>query len=461
MFLEKIRSEGLAHLSYLIGDGNRAAVIDPRRDIDVYVEAAQRNGAQITHVFETHRNEDYVVGSVELARKTGAEIYHGEHLDFKFGNPVADGDTFVFGDMKVKILHTPGHTDESISVALYDTGFGDRPVAIFTGDVLFIGQVGRTDFYPERAREVAGLQYDSIFNTLLPLGDQAILYPAHGAGSICGSGMASREFSTLGYERHFNPALQKNSREAFIDTKVNAPTYQPPYFRQMEKFNLEGPPPLDALPRPLPCSADAFAELTQNETVVVDLRSPEAFSGAYIPGSYAIPLGMLPGFAGWFFDYNKDLALVVNSYDEAQKAIRYLVRLGYDRIAGYLDGSLEEWEITGRKYGQIPSVYAGEIKDRMRKGYALLDVREIEEWNSGHLEGAINIYVGELPDRLDEVPKDRPIITFCGSGRRAIIAASILKQSGFEQVENCLGSMAACKNVGCEITISAEESPSQ
>ena len=460
MFLQKIRSEGLAHLSYLIGDGKHAAVIDPRRDIDVYVDAAQRNGAQITHVFETHRNEDYVIGSTELARKTGAEIYHGGQLDFKFGNPVVDGDTFTFGDMKLKILHTPGHTDESISIALYDTGFGDMPAAIFTGDVLFIGQVGRTDFYPERAREVAGLQYDSIFNTLLPLGDQTILYPAHGAGSICGSGMASREFSTLGYERQFNPALQRNGREAFIDAKVNEPTYQPPYFRQMEKFNLEGPPLLDSLPMPRPCSAGAFAELADNATVV-DLRSPEAFSGAYIPGSYAMPLEMLPGFAGWFFDYTKDLALVVNSYGEALKAVRYLVRLGYDRIAGYLAGSLEEWEITGRKYGQIPSVYAGDIQDRMRRGYALLDVRRTDEWDAGHLEGAINVYVGELTERLAEVPKDRPVITFCGSGRRAIIAASILKQNGFEQVENCLGSMAACKNVGCEIVVSAAESSSR
>jgi len=460
MFLEKIRSEGLAHLSYLIGDGNRAAVIDPRRDIDVYVETARRNGARITHVFETHRNEDYVIGSIELARKTGAEIYHGSQLDFKFGNPVAGGDTFTLGDLKLNILHTPGHTDESISIALYDTGFGDRPAAVFTGDVLFIGQVGRTDFYPDRARKVAGLQYDSIFNTLLPLGDQTILFPAHGSGSICGSGMASREFSTLGYERQFNPALQKDSRQAFIDAKIDEITYQPPYFRQMEKYNLEGPPLLDSLPAPRPFSADAFAEIADRKALVVDLRSPEAFSGAYIPGSYAIPLGMLPGFAGWFFDYDKELALVVNSYDEARTAIRYLVRLGYDRVAGYLDGSLEGWEITGRKYGQITSVYAGEIQDRMRKGYALLDVREIDEWNAGHLEGATNIYVGELPGRLAEVPKDRPVITFCGSGRRAIIAASILRQNGFEQVENCLGSMAACKNVGCKIVDSASTSSS-
>jgi hydroxyacylglutathione hydrolase len=451
MFFETIRSEGLAHLSYLIGDGKQAAVIDPRRDMEIYIQEAHRRGVQITHVFETHRNEDYVIGSTGIARRTGADIYHGKQLDFKYGNPVSENDTFKMGDMKLKIFHTPGHTDESISIALYDTGFGDDAVAVFTGDVLFIGQVGRTDFYPDRAEEVAGLQHDSIFNKLLPLGDQVILCPAHGAGSICGSGMASREFSTLGYERLFNPALKKTNRKAFIENKINQHTYQPPYFRQMEKFNQEGPPVMDVLPRPKPYSAKAFAELAENGALKVDLRYPEAFSGAYVSESYAIPLGMLPGFAGWFLDYDKDLILVTNNFEEVEKAVKLLIRIGYDRIVGYLEGSLEEWETKGMHYGQITSVFAGDLKDRIDKGYVLLDVRELDEWNSGHLEGAIHIYVGELPENLDEIPKDKPIITFCGSGRRAIIAASILKQNGFEHVENCLGSMAACKKVGCNI----------
>ncbi len=452
MFLEIIRSEGLAHLSYLVGDGKEAAVIDPRRDIEIYLQASQRKGAQITHVFETHRNEDYVIGSTEIARRTGAAVYHGKQLDFKYGNPVSENDTFKMGEMMLKIFHTPGHTDESISIALYDTAFGDAPVAVFSGDLLFIGQVGRTDFYPHRAREVAGLQYDSIFDKLLPLGDQVILYPAHGAGSICGSGMASREFSSLGYERRFNPALQKTDREKFIESKINQETYKPPYFRQMEKLNQEGPPPLDGLPVPRPCSPGTFSKLVDNDgAVIVDLRSPEAFSGAYIPGSYAVPLGMLPGFAGWFFDYDKDLALVVNNNDEVKKAVRFLIRIGYDRIAGYLEGSLEEWETAGKRYGRIPSVYAGDIRKYIDKGNLLLDVREIDEWNAGHLKDAMHVYVGEIPDRLNEIPKDKPIITFCGSGRRAIIAASILKRNGFDDVKNCLGSMAACKSVGCNV----------
>jgi hydroxyacylglutathione hydrolase len=198
MFLETIRSEGLSHLSYILGDGNEAAVIDPRRDAKIYQEIAYRQGARITHIFETHRNEDYVTGSLELARLTDAKIHHGQAMQFEFGQPVADGDSFHIGHIRLDVLETPGHTLEHISLSLTDTASGEGPVAVFTGDTLFIGDVGRTDFYPDRAEEVAGMLYDSLHDKLLPLGDHVILYPAHGVGSVCGSGMANREFSTLG-----------------------------------------------------------------------------------------------------------------------------------------------------------------------------------------------------------------------------------------------------------------------
>ena len=182
MFLSQIKAEGLAHLSYIIGSKNCAAVIDPRRDRDIYLEIAREKSVNITHIFETHRNEDYVIGSTPLSEKTGANIYHGSNLDFKYGNPVKEGDEFEIGNLKLKILETPGHTFESISIAIYDTEFGQSAVGVFTGDALFIGDVGRTDFFPDQAERVAGMLYDSIFNKILTLGDQAILYPAHGSG---------------------------------------------------------------------------------------------------------------------------------------------------------------------------------------------------------------------------------------------------------------------------------------
>lgn len=452
MFLEIVRSEGLAHLSYVLGDGRHAAVIDPRRDCRIYMDIAYRQGSQIIHIFETHRNEDYVIGSRDLARYTGAEIYHGRALSFGYGNPVSENDTFELGDVMLRIIETPGHTDESISIALFDRGFGDSAVAVFTGDTLFIGDVGRTDFYPDRAEEVAGLLFDSIFDKLLPLGDQTILYPAHGAGSVCGSGMASREFSTLGYERKHNPRLQMD-RKSFIRYKVEENHYKPPYFQQMEKLNQEGAEALGEIPKPPPLDADQFADAMKSGMLVLDVRNPEAIAGALIPGSLAIPLEMVPAFAGWYLPYEHAIGFVVHDVDEVDQAVRFLVRMGYNKFAGYLDEGLHTWEISGRPYDTIPAVHANILKNRIETGadYTLLDVRSMDEVKSGRLPNSTHIYVGEVEQRIDEIPAARPVTTFCGSGQRAIIAASILKKHGFDQVEVGLGSMAACKKLGCEI----------
>lgn len=454
MFLEIVHSEGLAHLSYILGDQGKAAVIDPRRDCGIYMDIAYRNGAQITHIFETHRNEDYVIGSRELADRTGAQIYHGAQFPFQYGNGVQESDKFELGDLALTILSTPGHTYESISIVLADKSFGEDPVAVFTGDALFIGDVGRTDFFPDKREEVAGLLYDSLFQKILPLGDQVILYPAHGAGSVCGSGMAEREFSTIGYERRNNPRLQMVDREQFIRFKANEHHYQPPYFRQMERYNAEGAPVFGRLPRPKPFSVDQFAQAMEAGMAILDTRTPEAFAGAYIPGSLAMPLPMIPAFAGWFLPYDKPIGLVVEKYEDVETAVRYLIRLGYDDVQAYLDGGLHAWETGGRKYDSIPAVYAGDLKRDLegeKNGFVLLDVRKQDEVAEGKLPGAQHIYLAELPRRLEEIPQDRPITTFCGSGQRAIIAASILKQHGYADVADCLGSMAACRALGCPI----------
>jgi len=454
MLLEKIRSEGLSHLSYIIGHGRRAAVIDPRRDCEIYSDIASRNGAAITHIFETHRNEDYVIGSTALARRTGAEIYHGRALDFKYGRPVAEGDAFEFGDLTLKVIETPGHTYESISISVIDRSFGKEPVAVFSGDALFSGDVGRTDFFPDQAEEVAGLLYDSIFNKLLPLGDHVILLPAHGAGSVCGSGMADREFTTLGYERLNNPVLKLTDKQKFIEHKIGEHHYKPPYFKQMEKFNTVGSAQMHAAAlEPVPHNADHFEKAMQNGMIALDIRSAEAFAGAFIPGSLAIPVDMVPVYAGWFLSYDQPIGIICDHFEDVQKAVRYLSRLGYDNIAGYLENGLTAWEVSGRSYDRIPAVHAAEIVSRIQneQNFVLLDVRKKEEVEAGRLPGAIHIFVGDLPHKLDQIPKDMTVTTFCGSGQRAIIAASILKKNGFDNVEDSLGSMAACSAVGCPI----------
>jgi hydroxyacylglutathione hydrolase len=309
--------------------------------------------------------------------------------------------------------------------------------------------VGRTDFFPDRAEEVAGMLYDSIFEKLLPLGDHVLLWPAHGAGSVCGSGMADRNFSTIGYERKHNPVLQKTDRDEFIRFKTSEDHFQPPYFRQMEKYNLEGAPPLDELPRPRPVSADQFAQAADDGMQVVDVRSPEAFAGAHVPDSFSLPLGMLPAFAGMFLDYEKPLGLVVEDESQIDDAVRGLIRIGYDRVEAFLAGGLHAWETSGRPYESVGAIHVADVEKRLDDGdgFTLLDVRSKEEFDSGHLRNALNIYLGDLPSQLDRIPKQRPVTTFCGSGQRAMIAAALLRRHGIEPVEDCLGSMSACKKL--------------
>ncbi|MBN1461034.1 MAG: MBL fold metallo-hydrolase, partial [Armatimonadetes bacterium] len=251
MFIERVHSPGLAHISYFVGGHDKAAVIDPRRDVEVYVELARQHGLRITHIFETHRNEDYVIGSRELAEITPAKIYHGDQLPFEYGVAVSEGDGFDLDGLRLGVLETPGHTHESICVTLADLSSSEEPVGVFTGDVLFVGDVGRTDFIEDGAE----LLHKSLFEKLLPLGDHVIFHPAHGAGSVCGGHLSAREFSTIGYERRHNPALQHIEQRDFIDFKQAEQHYVPPYFRRMEQQNLAGPDLLGGLPEPCACTA--------------------------------------------------------------------------------------------------------------------------------------------------------------------------------------------------------------
>ncbi len=454
MIFETIKSEGLAHFSYFVGSVNEAIVIDPRRDCQVYIDIVQREGMIIKNIFETHRNEDYVIGSLELSHFTGAKTHHGPGLAFKYGETLEEGQEFYFGKLKLTAIHTPGHTDESMSYALADLDASEEPVIAFTGDALFIGDVGRTDLYgPKEAPKMAENLYNSIFKKILPLGDGVILCPAHGAGSVCGGAISEREQSTLGLERGLNPILQKKKKE-FIEFKLSEHHERPPYFGKMEQYNLEGPPILGHLPNPSPLLPAEFQKHIKLGALVVDTRTPPAFGGAHIKGSYSIWLNRLPLYAGWILPYDKPILLVLEDMRNLETAVRYLIRLGYDRIAGYLHDGIAAWSKKAFPVEHLDLLTVQELKKRLDRGDDLivLDIREKGKWHDGHIKGALHIYAGHLQQRLDEIPEDRSIVVTCNAGNHASLAASILRQEGYREIYNLLGGMTAWQNAGYNVT---------
>jgi hydroxyacylglutathione hydrolase len=450
LIFERVKSEGLAHISYFVGSKKEAVVIDPRRDCQVYIDLARREELSIKYIFETHRNEDYVIGSPELAHQTGAGIYHGPGLDFNYGETLTDGQIFHFGRMKLTTIHTPGHTDESMSYVLIEPNLDDEAVMIFTGDALFVGDVGRTDLYgPKENKRLSEKLYNSLFNKILPLGDGVILCPAHGAGSVCGGAISEREWSTLGLERLHNPLLQK-SREEFIKFKVAESLERPPYFRRMEKYNLEGPKLLLKLLDPPALSPYAFQKRIELGAQVVDTRLPSAFGGSHINRSYSIWMEGLPSYAGWLLSYDKPILLVLESRKELETAVSYLIRLGYDRIEGYLCAGvescgLESWYTAAYPIGHLGLLSVQELKERLdhMDNLTVLDVRTDKEWGKGNIKGALHIYIGHLEERLDMVPVDKPVAAICSVGNRGSLAASILLRAGRQEVYNVLGGMTA------------------
>ncbi len=449
LLFQTIRSEVVSHLSYVIGSSNEAVVIDPRRDCHVYVETAKKWAAQIKYIFETHRNEDYVIGSIELSHMTGARIVHGPGLEWEYGETSSDGQEFGFGSLSIRALHTPGHSPESMSYALYDSESGDRAIAVFTGDTLFVGDTGRTDFLgPEMTPVMAAKMYDSIKQRLLPLGDGAILFPAHGAGSVCGGKIGEREISTLGLERQTNEMLSLG-KEDFVAAKCGEHHESPPYFKRMESYNLRGPPAQSSLPNPMALKPTEFRNQAEARSQIVDMRSAAQFGAAHVEGSYSLTPSRLSN-AGWVLDYDRPILLVVNDNIALDFATRNLFRLGFDSIKGYLAGGMDAWCNEGLPIGQLELITVQRLKRRLesKEDITIVDVRRQNEWDDGHIGGSMHIYLGRLPTRIEEIPKNRPITVICKTGNRSSFGASVLLRAGFEDVQNCLGGIDAWRRSG-------------
>jgi hydroxyacylglutathione hydrolase len=440
----------LAHFSYFIANEGTASVIDPRRDCDVYLDLARKAGVQITRIFETHRNEDFVVGSLELFERTGAEIFHGPGLDWGYGTTLNNGQKFPSGSIEIIALQTPGHTEESMSYVLYDNPSRSNAAAVFTGDALFAGEVGRTDLLGhDKTARLAELLYDSIHNKILPLGDGALIFPAHGAGSVCGSEISEREFTTVGIEKESNQLLKLNRRD-FVEHKIGERLDRPPYFRRMEVLNLSKRPTMTGLPDPKPLPPKAFAAARSSGAVIVDTRSPEGFAGAHIEGAESIWMDGLASYAGWLLQYDVPLLLVVEDPVHVETVVRTLVRLGFDNIIGYLRGGMVQWCHDDMPFKTLRTASVEELKAMLdaKDRVIVLDPRPRHEWTKKHLSEARHIFVGELEANLAQVPKDRLIASMCSVGYRGGMAAAILQRNGYENVANILGGVSAWMAAG-------------
>ncbi|MDN5565959.1 MAG: MBL fold metallo-hydrolase [Psychrobacter sp.] len=445
MLLEKIKTPGLSHLSYLIGSNGQAAVIDPRRDCAIYVDKARAAGLEITHIFETHRNEDLVSGAPILAKLTGAAVLHGPNPEqpVVYADTIREGESFAIGQLDIRVLETPGHTFDHLAYAIFDSAYPEKAVGVFTGDALFVGDVGRTDLYPDQAEKVAGLLYDSL-QKIVALGDQAMIYPAHGAGSVCGSGMAEREFSTLGHERLNNPRLQIESRDKFIEFKINENHYQPPYFKLMERLNVEGGDAPATIMRPRNLTLEQLKNCDTDH--IVDIRDPLAYASAHLPESMSLPVGMISSFAGWFIGEGERVILVANDEEQLAQAMEHLSRIALDNVVGGYTGVIAAAE-QGWSIQQTPMIDTDEVKSRLNsdsnKNWTLLDVRDIDERGEAAIEGSEHIYVGHLNERWQELDRDSRYTLMCASGQRATIAAGWLASKGFDNIDIYLGGMSA------------------
>jgi len=451
MNLEIVKSEGLAHNSYYLSNEGEAVVIDPRRDCEIYTELAKKDCAKIKYILETHRNEDYVVGSLELQNMIEAEIGHSNVLPFKYGeHNLADGDILNLEYTKIKVLYTPGHTNESLCYVAFSSS-GNEPLMVFSGDTLFSGSIGRTDLYGKTAQHgQAEKLYASLHEKLLPIGDGVLIYPAHGAGSICGHSISGQEPTTIGYEKKTNPYL-KLSKEEFVRKSVSEELVVPTYFRNMEEYNLNGPPLLSEMSYPKPLSLVAFEEeMAETKVLVMDTRMPYAFAGTHIPNSLSMWLGGTSVYPGWLLDTEQYIIFVLERPSDLDTVAPRLRRLGFDNMCGYLCGGMNEWQEAGKPIGNTPTMSVLELKSKLDKEEVLLlDVREPNEWKEdGIVERAKCIHFADLPEKMGSLPKDKPIAATCSVGNRTSIAISILERAGFKNVSNVLGGMTAWTNVG-------------
>jgi hydroxyacylglutathione hydrolase len=443
------RIEGLGHLSTLIADeaAGVAAVVDPRRDVDIYLDAARAADLRITHVVETHLHNDYVSGGRELATLIGATHVIGAGAGLAHDHqPARDGDAFEVGTVTFRTLDTPGHTPEHVSYEVADASRSDEPFLLLTGGSLLVGAVGRTDLLgADTALPYAAAMYHSLHEVLLPHEDSVMVYPTHGAGSLCSTGIASTSWSTIGYERRHDPLLAPMEVDAFARALLAGQPTIPRYFARMRPINQAGPALLGGVvPAVVPLFGDDLEAALGRGATVVDARPAAAHARQHVPGSLSIPAGTSFGtWLGWVVEPDAPIILIVNDVADLDDLARQALRIGYDSIIGYVDGGFEAWRRAGRPVEDGVAIDIDALASDLSAGGpeapVVIDVRQAAEFEAGHVPGAVHIGAGELSEVLDRLPRDREIALICASGYRSSVAASLLRAGGFERAAAVAG----------------------
>ena len=447
MYFEQFYLGCLAHASYVLASQGEAVVVDPQRDVDIYLKAAEEHGVKIRHVFETHLHADFVSGHKELAARTGAKIYVGARAGATFPHiDVQDGFELQVGKARLRVLDTPGHTLESICLVITDEEKSPKPWAVLTGDTLFLGDVGRPDLSKTHTpSELAGLLYDSLHHKLLTLADEVLVYPAHGAGSLCGRNMRAERSSTIGTERLTNYALQIKGREEFIRQLTTHLPARPDYFLQDAEINREGASALADLPELPPLSAAELKSMLDEGVVALDVRPGDQFAQGHVPGSINIALsGQFATWAGTVLGLSARPVLIADSPEQLSEARLRLARVGIEDAPGYLNGGVPAWKKAGFALAELPQIAVQTLRDRLQaRTSQVLDVRREPEWQAGHIEGALWWPLDNFKVSPPEIGRDLPIAVHCKSGYRSMIACSLLQRAGFRNVTNVIGGFDA------------------
>ncbi len=452
MYIQQLYTQCLSEAAYYIESEGEAAIIDPLRDIDSYIELANSRNATIKYVFETHFHADFVSGHIDLSKKTNAPIIYGPDAktNYKVHN-AADGEMFALGNISIEVLHTPGHTLESSCYLLKDEN--GKAHALFTGDTLFVGDVGRPDLSSGNmsSEELAGILYDTIQNKLMPLPDEVLVYPAHGPGSSCGKNLGPNTHSTIGEEKKTNYALQPQTREQFIEAVTKGLGTAPRYFPINAKINQQGYDAIDVIVKTGTTALDisAFKLKIKEDCLLLDTRTGADFTTGFIPGSIFIGLeGRFAEWAGTLLPFDKPIVLITPKGKEEETVIR-LSRVGFDKMQGYLKGGFEGWKKAGEKIDMIVDVQADELMMDLPHdpNLMIVDVRRETEYADGHLKNALNLPLNEMTDiaELAQFEDDQNLYVHCAGGYRSVIAASLLKRQGVHNLRNVLGGWASIK----------------